>query len=42
MGSKDFTSTIIVDQSPGEVFTAVNNVRGWWQGEITGGIGKTE
>jgi hypothetical protein len=31
--SKDensYTTAIMVDQSPGEVFKAVNNVRGWW------------
>jgi hypothetical protein len=33
---KDFTTSIVVDQSPQEVFNATNNVRGWWQGEITG------
>ncbi len=30
--SKDFTTTFLVDQSPGQVFKAVTNVRGWWQG----------
>lgn len=33
---KDFTTFIEVDQSPEEVFAAINNVRGWWQGDITG------
>lgn len=41
--TKDFTTTFVVDQSPEQVFKAVTNVRGWWQGlyeeEI---IGKTE
>lgn len=36
----DFTATILVDETPAEVFNAVNNVRGWWQGEIIGGTDK--
>ena len=32
----NFTTSIIVDKSPTEVFTAINNVRSWWQGEIKG------
>jgi hypothetical protein len=40
MKSKDFTTTISVDQTPEEVFNAVNNVRGWWSGEITGNTDK--
>jgi hypothetical protein len=40
MMKEDFTTTIIVDQSPKEVFTAINNVRGWWQGEINGSTNK--
>ena len=39
--AKDFTTTFLVDRSPGDVFRAVTNVRGWWQGlydeEIIGG-----
>ena len=30
--AKDFTTTFLVDQSPEQVFKAVTNVRGWWQG----------
>lgn len=37
---KDFTTSILVDKPPVEVFTAINNVRGWWQGEIAGSTNK--
>jgi hypothetical protein len=36
MNDKNFATTITVDESPEVVFAAVNNVRGWWKGEITG------
>jgi hypothetical protein len=36
MKSQNLTFTITVDQTPEEAFSAINNVRGWWSGEIDG------
>ena len=36
MSNQDFSLTLQFDQSPEEVFDAINNVRGWWSEEIEG------
>ena len=36
MDNKNYATSLVVDQSPKEVFDAINNVRGWWSINIEG------
>ena len=40
MATADFTTILVVDQTPKQVFDAINNVRGWWSEEIKGSTHK--
>lgn len=43
MLNQNYTTTLLVDQTPEEVFNAVRNVRGWWSGYYSEDIkGDTE
>ncbi|HMB67171.1 MAG TPA: SRPBCC domain-containing protein [Candidatus Bathyarchaeia archaeon] len=38
--SQNYTTTFTVDQTPEEAFAAINDVRGWWSGNIEGSTNK--
>jgi hypothetical protein len=40
MNDQNYSISFAVDQSPEQVFNAINNVRGWWSEEIEGGTDK--
>lgn len=40
MNSQDFTVSFIVEQTPQQVFEAINDVPAWWSGEFKGNADK--
>ena len=40
MKTSDFTTTLLVDQTPEQAFHAINHVRRWWSEEIEGSTNK--
>ena len=40
METRGYTTSFTVDQTPEAAFNAINNVRGWWSGDINGDTNK--
>ena len=40
MKDQSYSTNFLVDQSPLEVFAAINKVRDWWSGEVVGSTDK--
>jgi hypothetical protein len=40
MSDQNYTTALMVNQTPEEVFAAINNVGAWWSGEIEGDTDK--
>ncbi|MEO7306447.1 MAG: SRPBCC domain-containing protein [Ferruginibacter sp.] len=40
MNATNFSTTLLVDQTPKQVFDAINDPRGWWSEEIEGSTDK--
>ncbi len=42
MTTTDFSTTLMVDQTPEQVFNAITDVRGWWSENIEGGTSRLD
>jgi hypothetical protein len=40
MSTQDFTTTFTVNQTPARAFAAINDVAGWWSGDVKGSADK--